>query len=112
MFNRTSVEKRFSIFKREGTEDERDYVHSVLRSNVLFEDVAATEGRWSQRVLSDLAAAFYKVEYKEGDVIFSQGDTDKDFMLILEQGECQITIDGKEIVSSLTSMLCVSQPQL
>lgn len=112
------TERKFSVVpsvftRSERTEDERDYIKSVLSSNVLFQDVAATEGRWSQRILNDLAAAFYKVEYKEGDVIFSQGDADKDFMLILEQGECQITIDGKEIVSSLTSMLwlCVPQPR-
>ena len=107
---------RRTVFTRsERTEDELDYIKSVLSSNVLFQDMAAIEGRWSQRILNDLAAAFYKVEYKEGDVIFSQGDPDKDFMLILEQGECQITIGGKEIVSSLTSMgmlwLYVPQPQ-
>ena len=96
---------RRTVFTRsERTEDELDYIKSVLSSNVLFQDMAAIEGRWSQRILNDLAAAFYKVEYKEGDVIFAQGDPDKDFMLILEQGECQITIGGKEIVSSLTSM--------
>ena len=93
--------------------DEHAHIESVLKANVLFQDMATgTEGRWHQRLLYDLASAFYKVEYEKGDVIFSQGSTDKDYMLILEQGECQITIDGKEIVSSLTSMMCVSQKQL
>lgn len=88
-----------SMFRRSvRTEDELAHIESVLRANVLFQDVATkTEGRWHQRVLYNLASAFYKVEYEKGDVIFSQGSTDKDFMLILEQGECQITIDGEEI---------------
>ena len=46
---------------------------------------------------TDLASSFDRVEYKKGDVIFSQGDTDKDFMLILKEGECSITIDGEEV---------------
>lgn len=92
---RRTVFRRTVFTRSERTEDELDYIKSVLSSNVLFQDMAAIEGRWSQRILNDLAAAFYKVEYKEGDVIFSQGDPDKDFMLILEQGECQFTIGGK-----------------
>ena len=75
----------------ERTEEERAYIESVLRTNVLFQDVVR------QGSLIDLASAFDRVEYKKGDVIFSQGDTDKDFMLILEAGECKITIDGEEI---------------
>ena len=75
----------------ERTEDERAYIESVLRTNVLFQDVVR------QGSLIDLASAFDKVEYKKGDVIFSQGDTDKDYMLILEEGECSITIDGEEL---------------
>ncbi|KAK1743540.1 bestrophin family protein [Skeletonema marinoi] len=75
----------------ERTEDERAYIESVLRTNVLFQDVVR------QGSLIDLASAFDRVEYKKGDTIFSQGDTDKDYMLILEEGECSITIDGEEI---------------
>ena len=75
----------------ERTEDERSYIESVLRTNVLFQDVVR------QGSLFDLASAFDRVEYKKGDVIFSQGDANNDFMLILEEGECSITIDGEEV---------------
>jgi hypothetical protein len=77
--------------QNERTEDERAFIESVLRTNVLFQDVVR------QGSLIDLASAFDRVEYKKGDIIFSQGDTDKGFMLILEEGECSITIDGEEI---------------
>lgn len=73
----------------ERTEDERAYIESVLRANVLFQDVVR------QGSLIDLASAFDKVEYEKGDVIFSQGDTDKDYMLILKEGECSTSIDGQ-----------------
>eukprot|EP00986_Skeletonema_menzelii_P009237 scaffold4151_cov137-Skeletonema_menzelii.AAC.9 len=82
----------------ERTEEERAYIESVLRTNVLFQDVVR------QGSLIDLATAFDRVEYKKGDVIFSQGDTDKDFMLILEEGECKITIDGEEIEGMYSTM--------
>jgi hypothetical protein len=77
--------------ENERTEDERAFIESVLRTNVLFQDAVR------QGSLNDLASAFSRVEYKKGDVIFSQGDTDKDFMLVLEEGECSITIDGEEL---------------
>ena len=73
------------------TEDDRAFIKSVLRQDVLFRDVVQ-EGSHS-----DLASTFDRVEYKKGEVIFSQGDTDKEFMLILKEGECSITIDGEEI---------------
>jgi hypothetical protein len=78
----------------ERTEAERAYIESVLRTNVLFEDVVR------QGSLIDLASSFDVVEYNKGEVIFEQGEkigAGADFMLILEAGECSITIDGEEL---------------
>ncbi len=72
------------------------YIESVLRTNVLFEDVV----RQGQGSLIDWASSFDIVEYEKGEVIFEQGDkvgAGADFMLILEDGECSITIDGEEL---------------
>ena len=52
----------------ERTEAERAYIESVLRTNVLFEDVVR------QGSLIDLASSFDVVEYNKGEVIFEQGE--------------------------------------
>lgn len=78
----------------ERTEAERAYIESVLRNNVLFEDVVR------QGSLMDLASSFDVIEYEKGEVIFEQGEkigAGADFLLILEEGKCSITIDGEEL---------------
>ena len=75
-------------------EESRTFIQSVLKTNYLFQDHV------HERSLVHLSSAFVKVEYKQGDVIFTQGDKtgkDEDYMLILEEGECSITIDGEDI---------------
>jgi hypothetical protein len=85
------IDDRAQPTQIERTDDERAYIESALRTNVLFEDVVR------QGSLIDLASAFDRVEYKKGDIIMEQGDADADFMLILEEGECSIIIDGENL---------------
>ena len=70
--------------------DEIERIAKTLQTNVLFSEA-------SQKIIDELVQAFEKVSYQKGDEIVRQGDTEANFMLILDQGECAITIDGKQV---------------
>jgi hypothetical protein len=74
----------------ERSRKEIKFLAATLKTNVLFQGIPTS-------TLKEMVEAFEKVEYKKGTTIVKQGDVNADFMLVLEEGECAISIDGEEL---------------
>ena len=76
------------VFEKERREN--NFIMKILLANVLFQDLP-------KPTLDKIVSAFEIVSFAEGDEIFTQGDLNADFMIILKEGQCSVTIDGKKI---------------
>jgi hypothetical protein len=79
-----------NLAKYEKTEAQSRFLESVIKPSIFV-------GELPNDLFSDLVLSFEPVEYKKGTTIVKQGDVNADFMLVLEEGECAISIDGEEL---------------
>lgn len=72
------------------TPEQIEFLRSLIRHNVF-------NGELPPSSIDVLVRSFERAEYARGSVIIRQGDDGADFLLVLEDGECTISIDGKEL---------------
>ena len=81
----------------EKTKDEEKFIMSTLSSNFMFQDLPSD-------VLQQLVLAFEIIEAKPNEVIVQQGDANADYMYIVANGECTVTIDNKVLPEPFGTM--------
>lgn len=72
------------------TDEELTFIKDNLCRNFLFQDMTGD-------TFDGLCAAFEKVTFPKGSVIVKQGDTNIDYLYLVEDGECTVTIDDKKL---------------
>ena len=82
----------------EKTKEEEQFIMSTLSSNFMFQDLPTD-------VLQQLVLAFEIIETtKPNEVIVQQGDVNADYMYIVANGECTVTIDNKVLPEPFGTM--------
>mmetsp|Transcript_3862 Transcript_3862/g.8480 ORF Transcript_3862/g.8480 Transcript_3862/m.8480 type:complete len:576 (+) Transcript_3862:95-1822(+) len=72
------------------TQEEANFIRSNIH-NDLFDRGLPPDA------IELLPTSFDKVEYKKGTVLMKQGDDIADFLILVDDGKCTISIDGKEL---------------
>lgn len=74
-------------------EEEVDFIKKSLMDGFPFNDLP-------EDAIDKLVESFKKVEFKKGDTLFTEGDevtSADDFMLVILEGKCAISIEGKPL---------------
>jgi hypothetical protein len=69
---------------------EIDFLKHSLEHGIPFNDLP-------EKSFNELVSSFEPVEYPKGSIIFKEGDADADFMFVVNDGECTISIEGKQL---------------
>jgi predicted membrane chloride channel (bestrophin family) len=72
------------------TAEEQTFIIKTLQSNFLFQDITGDS-------FDSLVSAFEKTVYPRGSVIVKQGDTNADYVYIVANGKCTVSIDGQQL---------------
>jgi CRP-like cAMP-binding protein len=83
------------LFKKHPVETK--FITSTLSSNFLFQHLP-------KAVLNQVVHAFEKVEYNQGSVIIQQADLQTDFLYIIGNGDCSVSINGRVLVDPFGTM--------
>ena len=91
--NGSTVTANTTATSAQEEEDERQEKHEFLRQaldeNVLFDSLP-------DEALEALMDAFEQKEFRQGDVIFQQGDAcENDHVYVVYEGQCAVYVDGK-----------------
>lgn len=72
-------------------ETEQDFLRDALEQSILFSNLPPES-------LQAVIDAFERVECKQGDVIYRQGDTCEDgYVYVVAEGQCLVEVDGKAV---------------
>ena len=75
-------------------DDDNDFqfIKETLQDYILFRDM-------TEETFREVASSFHKIQYKKGSVICREGDDiqESDFMLIIQNGICKVSVDGKDV---------------
>jgi len=88
--------KTFEAVKYEKSDEDKQRISEIIKENILFKNLDSKQ----KMVILD---ALYPKEYKEGDVIITQGD-DGDNFYVLDSGVCEVYKDDKLVQTCTESM--------
>lgn len=87
---RIPKDKVFDSIADGKTPEEIDFLKNSLEHGIPFNDL-------TQDSFKELVSSFERVEYPQGTVIFQEGDAEADFMFVVTNGECTISIEGQQL---------------
>jgi len=70
------------------TESEEKFLLSQIEGNFLFQHV---------KDFAEVISAFEKVSFPSGSIICKQGDSNTDYLYVIDSGECNVSIDDKQL---------------
>jgi hypothetical protein len=84
--------------------EQETFIENVLRSNFIFQQLSSSEPdadeyrKKKDTDILEVVAAFEEVAFPEGSYLCKQGDLDDtDYLYIVYEGDCSVSIDGKRL---------------
>ena len=76
--------------------EEDTFLTRTLRTNHMFQNLP-------DATLHKLVLAFEQVDARKGSDVICQGDSNIDYFYVLRNGECIVTVDGKQLPDNVVS---------